>query len=260
MSTVSNGIQETLLDERHERYNDFEHVQRREATGVLGNYLRAKCSTCAAMQSIRVPKGHRTVDQPNAEDLFRRKGWLLGKNRKFDTCPSCVSVSRTKRREQHQAFAEAKTLGAAFPPELKLVAEQGVTLQEAKQIIAEEAAPLPTIMTKEDKRLIFLKLNDHYGDEQTGYEDGWSDKKIADDLGVPVAWVAGIRDADFGPERSNEEVRQAVQQARVLLTTVTGELERLNQIAVDTIKWRDKMEKEYKAIEKKITEFERLYK
>ena len=63
----------------------------------------------------------------------------------------------------------------------------------------------PETPTFEDKRTINRKLGEVYINEHTGYADGWSDKKVADTLGYPVAWVADIRERDYGPVRINEE-------------------------------------------------------
>jgi hypothetical protein len=59
-------------------------------------------------------------------------------------------------------------------------------------------------MGKTERRIIFAKLNDVYLDEKVGYADDWSDAKVAQDLGVPVEWVALVREPDFGPEITKE--------------------------------------------------------
>lgn len=73
----------------------------------------------------------------------------------------------------------------------------------------------PREATKEDNRLIFAKLNDVYLDEKTGYSAGWSDEKVASDLGVPRAWVSRMREEHFGTA-SNEEVVALLNEGRKL--------------------------------------------
>ena len=59
----------------------------------------------------------------------------------------------------------------------------------------------PHEMTKEDRRIIFADIDLHYLDETRGYETSYDDKRIADGLNVPLAWVRTIREENFGPER-----------------------------------------------------------
>lgn len=66
------------------------------------------------------------------------------------------------------------------------------------------AAEAPKEMTRDDRRIVFAKLNDVYLGEHEGYSAGWTDAKVADDLGVPRAWIATIREENFGPVRENE--------------------------------------------------------
>ncbi|SOC48417.1 hypothetical protein SAMN05892877_1631, partial [Rhizobium subbaraonis] len=55
--------------------------------------------------------------------------------------------------------------------------------------------------TVEDRRLINMKLAEVYADG--GYVTPWTDQRVADDLGVPRAWVTEIREGFYGPEGSN---------------------------------------------------------
>jgi len=81
-------------------------------------------------------------------------------------------------------------------------------LARAAGLVARPVVDPPPEMTREHRRLIFAKLHDVYIDEQRGYAEGWGDKKIAVDLGVPEAWVANIRAENFGDVKDNEEVRK----------------------------------------------------
>lgn len=82
--------------------------------------------------------------------------------------------------------------------------------------ITKPQAEKPREMTREDKRLIFGKIDTVYLDESRGYESGWSDKRIADDLGVPLAWVRGVRESDFGPEGLAADSREIIAEAKRL--------------------------------------------
>lgn len=65
----------------------------------------------------------------------------------------------------------------------------------------------PTEPTRADKRLIFAKLEEVYVDESAGYKTPWTDAAVAKDLGVPMAWVASVREENFGPANDNGEIR-----------------------------------------------------
>lgn len=58
----------------------------------------------------------------------------------------------------------------------------------------------PLEIGADDRRLIFGKLNEVYIDQDRGYSNGWSDERVATDMGVARAWVAKVRDEFFGPE------------------------------------------------------------
>ena len=70
-------------------------------------------------------------------------------------------------------------------------------------------------MTREHRRVVFLKLEEVYLDEKAGYSAGWTDARVATDLGVPRAWVSKIRDENFGPGTS-EEIETALAAAKKL--------------------------------------------
>lgn len=78
----------------------------------------------------------------------------------------------------------------------------------------------PKTMTREDRRIIFEKLNEVYLDDKVGYSDGWSDDKVANDLAVPRAWVKLIRDENFGDEITSESVRAKVKEAHELVAKI----------------------------------------
>ena len=68
----------------------------------------------------------------------------------------------------------------------------------------------PDIQTQPDKeqRLAIRGLLDRFFDDGTGrYLDGYSDKRIADELAVPRLWVESIRDTAYGPVSEPPELQ-----------------------------------------------------
>lgn len=62
----------------------------------------------------------------------------------------------------------------------------------------------PRQMSREDRRLIFAKLEEVYVDEGTGYTKGWHDERVAQDMAVPRSWVEVIREENFGPIKAEQ--------------------------------------------------------
>ncbi len=161
-----------------------------------------RCSQCNADQKI-VAANHTGSLPPEASARkFRQLGWEVGKNRSHDTCPACVA----KRKIKLTVVAENKDMG-----------------------LKDLAAQLPKAMSREDKRLIFGKIDGVYLDEKRGYENGWSDLKVAEDLGVPLAWVKTVREADFGPEGLSAD-------ARTVLSELTAHKERMERVSTEIAK------------------------
>jgi hypothetical protein len=98
------------------------------------------------------------------------------------------------------------------PEEPEKISAKTVEIPEVPVTPSIETVSVPEIksldnikpMSRIERRIIISKLNDVYVDEKIGYRGDWSDGKVATDLGVPVQWVAEIRDENFGPEDINE--------------------------------------------------------
>ena len=104
-------------------------------------------------------------------------------------------------------------------------------MAEVPKVVPMKAEP-PREMSREDKRLIFGKLDGVYLDEKRGYGNGWSDGQVAKDLGVPLAWVKTVREENFGPEGMSADARASIEEIRKFNT----ELETLRAILGDTAK------------------------
>lgn len=92
----------------------------------------------------------------------------------------------------------------ASTPPVNTAPDNVTTVTPVMKVFAEPKAAMPAEMDKMMRRLVFSRLNELYLDETKGYSGDWTDAKVAADLQVPVAWVAEVRDADFGPELNAE--------------------------------------------------------
>lgn len=153
-----------------------DHGPRQRATEIV-------CGSCGEKDHIINTSELKALPPAMVAKKFEQAGWVVGAGPAADRCPACVARIRGPK------------------PALKIVPKPEATMPEAV------AAPPPQ-MTREDRRVIFEKLNEVYVDERTGYDRGWSDKRVAEDLGTRRAWVQQVRDEMFGPARDNDDIRE----------------------------------------------------
>lgn len=158
---------------------------------------------CGVVRTVPINrfKGHARTDDELEQQFVRNKltseGWLIGKKETQHRCPGCYSAIKASQARKNNE--ESKIVTLPVKP-------------------AEPEAP--RTMSRDDRRIVFEKLNEVYVDEKTGYGPGWTDAKVATDLGVPRAWVKQLRDEMFGPEGSNEEIRATITEAQTLLNDI----------------------------------------
>lgn len=147
------------------------------------------CAKCGKEENL--PLGSKSGGIPLAlvKQKMLHKGWEIGNRASADICPDCLSAGKKQHKHQKQENNVVNFIKAEEPP----------------------------TMSREDRRLIFAKIDEVYLDENTGYSDGWTDQKVADDLGVPVAWVKSIRAENFGEERSNSAILKQLEEAKETL-------------------------------------------
>lgn len=98
-------------------------------------------------------------------------------------------------------------------------------LNEGDATVSVQPQPI-TVMTKEDRRIIFSEIDSHYLDEMRGYAKDWDDEKVATGLKVPTEWVRSIREDNFGAEKGDqigveiEKLKSASAEAEALIKTM----------------------------------------
>ncbi len=141
--------------------------------------MRITCAHCGAVAYFPHLTGVNRKPPSMAAKHFAGGGWAVGSSPKQDFCP--LHVSPAKRKGEKAAAADGGKVDAATAP----------------------AVNPPAEMSREDRRIIFAKLNEVYGDG--GYVAPWTDAALGKDLGVSPAWVRDIRAEFFGPEGSNPQ-------------------------------------------------------
>lgn len=137
---------------------------------------------------------------------FTRDGWLIGRRPQDDKCPKCLAANAKK---------PALTV---IPKEPEAMLPSPAPANDARE------------MSRDDGRVIFAKLEDVYDTNRAGYRSGWTDQKLATDLGVPRAWVEQVRKQFFGPEGGNPEIAAALAEAKALVDEARPLLARLDQL------------------------------
>lgn len=186
---------------------------------------RVVCGRCGAVEHLIVGREGRYPPHIVADKMHRR-GWAIGKKAIDDRCPKCVSLEVEERR--------AAVKKPWSPKVVKDLREVGAVL--------EKVAVPPRVMSREDRRIIFAKIDEVYPDEKTGYVAGWSDERVAKDLNVPRAWVETIRDENFGALKSNAEVEAVSKEVadlnrdmEELRTALSGLTERMRTVEARTL-------------------------
>jgi hypothetical protein len=174
------------------------------------------CRECGIEDVIGIKAAAALMPPIAIAKKFAQRGWDIGQNEHWDTCPKCIAKKKEK-------------------PALKIVPkiEQVVdTMMKAEP---------PRTMSREDRRIVFEKLNGVYLDEKRGYDTGWSDHKVAIDLGVPRAWVEQVREEMFGPVNSNPEIQEFLEGVKALkairdqvarIDAISAEIKALNPVSL----------------------------
>lgn len=138
--------------------------------------MKIVCAECGAVAYFAHQTGKTRKPPVAAKQNFQAKGWVVGSGPRKDFCPLHAAPSSRKGR-------------ADMPAKRTATPEPGLK------------ADAPREITREERGIIFAKIGDVYGTDR--YTTPWSDQKVADDLGVPRAWVSDVREQFYGPEGSN---------------------------------------------------------
>jgi len=164
------------------------------------------CGKCGHRE--RVPSRESVGERGREDEIVARKlrgtGWHIGKTAKDHRCQVCV--------------------------------EECTPLSASRLVRDTPAAEPPRTPSPDDKQIIFEKLRDVYAGGRAGYSGDWTDKRVAEDLGVPWAWVSEVREFAFGPERSNPVIDEQLAQARAVVEQHKDRLAQLEALKAEGAK------------------------
>ena len=133
-----------------------------------------RCSDCGVRGEIAPTNAAGCLPPEMVTKKFNQRGWKVGTTPRKDVCPEC------RKRDSMRIAKVDKNLRAEI-----------IDLHPKKE------EPVKTL-DRETRRIILAKLNEVYGDERSGYCQGWSDERVAKDLGIQGSWVTDLRYENFG--------------------------------------------------------------
>lgn len=138
------------------------------------------CTECGT-QGRKI--AHRGQLPPQAiEKFFKGEGWQISRAEQ-GVCPACVKKSQAERRAKQALKNSERSNEMASKPTAP----------------AAQPAPEKSPAVKASLAELYLALDEHFDVPAKRYRSGYSDKRIADILGLSEAFVRQRRETDFGP-------------------------------------------------------------
>lgn len=158
-----------------------------------------RCGACPTTE-MAVSRGADSLPNEMVQAKFSRMGWHIGRRPVDDRCPACLEKERLAKRKTSMDKTNLKAVPATPKPATVTALGEGLA---RVAMGTPPAAEKPREMSREDGRIIFDKLSTLYDDN--GYIAGWSDKRVAEDLGIPRAWVENVRAQFYGDSAGNDQ-------------------------------------------------------
>lgn len=229
----------------------FEHnVVMHEGKAVKA--LQCNCGGCTFVQQIKVNTFSVTTGREADIQTFQtvkrkleKDGWFIGNSWRQDRCPRCIAEQRSATARdtiERQKEKQQVSVVSARPNPQALLPPGG--------IVNGEVMRKPSF---EENKLIRMKLEEVYIENNGGYQPGWTDARVATDLGCPRAWVAANREMNFGTVTTNPEIE-------IALRDVKKHVELAREVLVAFQKRADEFELQLRKDEVIIRDLEEKYK
>lgn len=226
--------------------------------GIIARCGNVGCTAAIPLPVNTMGKGGSQTDEVEWKFIagkLEAKGWSIARRRQDHRCPRCVKNSKLAPAYEFRKVGNSKAIAT---PSMKQVKDAFMTTTITTRLPPSQISPAAAdarTMSRDDRRIIFEKLNEVYVNERTGYSNGWSDERVAADLGVPRAWVRTIRDENFGDEITSEVTRKMIGEAKELVATIgkyRAVIENSSKALAPLFERADKIEKHLAEIAKVI--------
>lgn len=146
------------------------------ANGARRVTMTLHCAKCPLSSTVNWSHGYEDTMVGN---YWRSQGWdFHAHNKRSCICPECKGAA--PMQAQHPKLVAPITL-----------------VQEVVQEALEAQAP--RLISRDQRHKIRELLEVNFDDEKGRYTKDWSDKRIADQLDLPLATIREIREAAYGP-------------------------------------------------------------
>lgn len=186
--------------------------------------FKIECGRCHLVLKEAVnAAAHGALDSAEtvwARRKFEKNGWYVADQReRDDRCPACFKLDADERLDRMKHIIPSPPV--QLRPSGASLASIGQAVATSKSatppvMLAPPAVDIP-VMQRDDRRVIFVKLNEVYEGEEVGYGPGWTDARVAKDLGIPRKWVETIREENFGPLKVNSEIVEQINTANEIM-------------------------------------------
>lgn len=239
-----------MSDRKFKEINEYDPSARTIRKGVMMRCHHAdepEAKKAGCLTSVKYFSSGAKIHPIGAAQYFRNHGWVIGAGERADTCPNCKKYFIEQRREK-KSFTTAV---APTGQEVKLEAKAAPpTVEVAKNIKA---------MDRTVKRLIDEKLDAVYVESKGGYIDGWTDDKVAYDVGTSAGNVALVRDEFHGPNTQATDTNKEVEVLKAMAKELLDGQKRV-QTSMDHIsKLDEELNKALAAFNKSHEEFVKKY-
>ncbi len=102
---------------------------------------------------------------------------------------------------------------------------------DVPKVATDEAVAAVRVPTMREMRDIMAALDSHFDDKAGTYEKGWTDRRIAEELNLPMAMVTGIRREAFGELKATTDIEALRAEARDLLERLVALDAKINKLA-----------------------------
>lgn len=187
-----------------------------------------QCARCPNKLTIKKPGIQGRISPATMCILAREKGWEVHAVKKRNClCPDC----QRRPKEKNDTDSELRK----FKP--FVVDNQEIVIVETTKphVVASNTTPKIPEPTTRQRLDILTKLDKHFDDEIGRYLDGYSDRKIAEEIGLPAIVVKNIREMAYGPEKLDPEISAILSEIEYVKNTLAS-MERRLQAVIDKAK------------------------
>lgn len=159
---------------RHHENRSYRHTTERR-DGRIRHLFSIGCARCPAILRLALKP-----DFPceAVAQKFRNRGWRFSeRNARDHLCPDCIKAGKAPAVSENEVATMSKTEKALLPvpfPDSPLILPRAATMPEVRRILA--------------------LVEGHFDEAKGCYLGGYDDERVAQELDLPRAMVAKVRD------------------------------------------------------------------